>query len=64
MKFRLVMKKILFTLLFIAGGMKYNFVSAVVRVNRPIKNVNKAEWGMETNMLEATMQTFIEEVLR
>ena len=43
MKFRLVMKKILFTLLFIAGGMKYNFVSAVVRVNRPIKNVNKAE---------------------
>ena len=37
------MKKILFTLLFIAGGMKYNFVSAVVGVNRPIKNVNKAE---------------------
>ena len=64
MKFRLVMKKILFTLLFIAGGMKYSFVSAVVRVNRPIKNVNKAEWDIETNMLEATMETFMEEVLR
>ena len=37
MKFCFAMKKILFILLFIAGRMKYNFVSGVVGVNQPIK---------------------------
>ena len=37
MKFRFAMKNILFTLLFIAGEIKYNFVSGVFGVNQPIK---------------------------
>ena len=36
-KFRFAMKKIMITLLFIPAEMKYNFVSGVVGVNRPIK---------------------------
>ena len=38
MKFRFVMKKFLFTLLFIVGEMKFNFVSGVVDVKQAIKN--------------------------
>ena len=47
MKFRFTLKKILFTLLFIATEMEYNFVSGVVRVNRPLKNANKPKRDME-----------------
>ena len=61
MKFRFAMKKIMFTLLLIANEMKYNFVSVVVEVNRPIKIYKQT---IETSMLEATVQAFIEEIFR
>ena len=61
MKFRFAMKKIMFTLLLIANEMKYNFVSVVVEVNRTIKIYKQT---IETSMLEATVQAFIEEILR
>ena len=48
----------------IAGEMKHNFVSRVTGMNGSIKNVNKPERVIETSMLEAKMQVFIEEVLR
>ena len=37
MRFRFGIKKILSALIFNVGRMKYNFVSGVVGVNRPIK---------------------------
>ena len=43
MKFRLAMIKILFTLLFVAGEMKCNFVSEVVGVNRPIRKCKQTK---------------------
>ena len=66
MKFRFAMKKYfyisknLFTLVFIVGKMKSNFVLGVVGVKRSIKNVNKPERDIETSMLVATMQEFID----
>ena len=63
MKCHFAMKKILFTLLFIASEIKYIFVSAVVVVNRPIKKCKKTERDIETSVLEITIQAFIEEVL-
>ena len=62
-KFRTVMKKNLFTLLFIAGEMRRNFVSGIVSVKRPGKYVNKSEWDIKANMLKATMQALIKEIL-
>ena len=56
-------KRNLFTLLFIADEMNYNFVLGVVRVNHPIKYVNKPEQNIETSMLEATIHSFIDEML-
>ena len=50
MKFCFAMKKILFTLLFIAGEMKYNFVSPVVGVNQPIRNENKPEQNIKLSL--------------
>ena len=50
MKFCFAMKKILFALLFIAGEMKYNFVSPVVGVNQPIKNENKPEQNIKISL--------------
>ena len=44
--------------------MKYNFVSGAVGVNSPFKNVDKPGRHIKVSMLEATMQTFIEGVLR
>ena len=41
-KCRFTMKKILFTLLFIASKMKYNFISWVVGANRSIKKCKQA----------------------
>ena len=59
------MKKILFTLLFTAGKMQFNFVSGVVGVKQPTKKRKQTrERDIETSMLEATIQAFIEEVLR
>ena len=54
-------ENILLTILFIVGEMKCNFISQVVQVDL-LKTVNKPERGIETSMLEATMQAFIEEV--
>ena len=54
-------ENILFTILFIVGEMKCNFISQVVQVDL-LKTVNKPERDIETSMLEATMQAFIEEV--
>ena len=45
----------------IASEMKYNFVSVVVEVNRPIKIYKQT---IETSILEATVQAFVEEILR
>ena len=54
-------ENILLTILFIVGEMKCNFISQVVQVDL-LKTVNKPERDIETSMLEATMQAFIEEV--
>ena len=43
MKFHFAMKKIMFTLLFTSSEMKENFVSELVGVKWPIKNVRKPE---------------------
>ena len=43
MKFRSIMKKILFILLFIADEMKWNFVSQVVGVKQPIKKSKQTD---------------------
>ena len=55
------MKKIMFTLLFIAGEMKCNFVSRVVGVKRPIEKC-KPERNLGIGILGAIMQAYIEEV--
>ena len=55
--------KLWFTLLFIVGEIKYNSVSRVVGVYRPIKNVKMTEQDIETSMFEATNQAYIEEIL-
>ena len=47
--------------------MKWNFVSGVVAVKRPIKKVKKkqkTEEDIESSMMEATRQAYIGEVLR
>ena len=62
MKFRFALKK-MFTLLLLPSEMKYNFVSRVVGVKRLLKNVNKSERDIKSNMLEAAMLVFFE-VLR
>ena len=62
MKFHFAMKKLIFTLLFIADEMKCNFVSREVGVKRPIKKCKQPERDIE--MLETIMHKFIEEVLR
>ena len=51
----------LFTLVFIAGKMKWKSVSGVVVVERPIKNLNKPESDIEASMLEAIIWAFIED---
>ena len=51
----------LFTLVFIAGKMKWKSVSGVFVVERPIKNLNKPEQDIEASMLEAIIWAFIED---
>ena len=58
MKIHSTMKKLMFTLLFIAGEMKWMFILGEVGVKQPIKNVNKPERDIETNLLEAKMQVY------
>ena len=62
MKFPFAMKKFLFELLFVAGEMKYNFVSGAVGVSLPIKKCKQIRACKQTSMLKVTMQAFIEEV--
>ena len=62
MQFYCAMKNFLFTLLFIPGEMKCNFISGVVGVKRPIKKCNP-ERDIKRSMLETTMQTVIDQVL-
>ena len=64
MKFHFAMKKLIFTLFFIADEMKCNIVSREVGVKRPIKKCKQPERDIETSMLETIMHKFIEEVLR
>ena len=51
----------LFTLVFIAGKMKWKSVSGVFVVERPIKNLNKPEQDIEASMLEAIIWAFIKD---
>ena len=62
MTFHFAMKKFLFTLLFTTGEIKCNFVSGWSGWNNSLKFIKKRERGVETSMLEATTQAFIEEV--
>ena len=56
-------KKILFTLFFIAGEMKYIVVSAMIGVKQHFKKYKQTSARYRDKKLEATMQTFAEEVL-
>ena len=58
-KFRIAMKKYMFTLLFIAREIKCNFASRVVGVNRLFKNANKPEEDVDKSKLEAAMEAYI-----